>query len=75
MIAGLPGFGLSSMFYALLLLGMGVKGLAEWLRRAGQRARGSHASGTRPQASRATGSHDIWLPDGVAELARRSRAG
>ena len=75
MIVGLPGFGLSSMFYALLLLGMGVKSLAEWLRGVGRRARGRHASQARPLASRATGAPDMWLPDGVAELARRTGAG
>ena len=75
MIVGLPGFGLSSMFYALLLVGMGVKSLAEWLRGADRRARGSSASPAHTPASRATGGRDMWLPDGVAELARRSGAG
>ena len=75
MIVGLPGFGLSSMFYALLLLGMGVKSLAEWLGGAGRRARGRNASPAHTQASRANGRPDMWLPDGVAELARRSGAG
>jgi hypothetical protein len=75
MIVGLPGFGLSSMFYALLLVGMGAKGLVEWLRGAGRGSRGGQASEARPLASRATSGRDMWLPDRVGELARRSGAG
>ena len=52
MIAGLPGFELSAMFYTVLLLGMGPKGLWRWDLRAGQLGRWSGRVTVRARAIR-----------------------
>jgi hypothetical protein len=59
MIVGLPGFGLSALFYAVLLLGIGAKEVWGWVLRAGQKIR----------------VRDWPLPHGVGKLSWRGRSG